>query len=103
MANTLEPEDIEWTYLNHITLNNQSQFASRNEKYGLQWEQVTKRDGHGWVGKPKNYYFIDKIEREFTDIQELCDCWNESNNFDDPNNEITWVKKIVPLIRLKPR
>ena len=103
MANTLEPEDIEWKYVKHLTLTTQSHMLFRDERYKIQWEQITNRDGHGWVGKPKNYYFIDKIEREFTDIQELCDCWNESNNFDDPNNEITWVKKIVPLIILKPR
>lgn len=101
MANILEPEDIEWTYLKHLTLTTQSHFVFRNEKYGLQWEQLTNRDGDGWVGKSKNYYFIDKIEREFTDIQELCDCWNERNNFDDPKNEIVWIKKIVPIRKLK--
>ncbi|MGK0447019.1 MAG: hypothetical protein ACJA2M_000790 [Polaribacter sp.] len=101
MANMLEPSDIEWIYYKHLTLTTQSQFATRNEKYGLQHEQITNRDGHGFVGKAKNYYFIDNIEREFTDLQELCDCWNEINNFDDPKNEIVWIKKIVPIRKLK--
>ncbi len=72
----------------------QSHFAYRNEKFALQWEQITNRDGHGWSGKAKNYYFIDGVEREFTDIQTLCDCWNEIKNFDDPRSEIKWVKVI---------
>lgn len=102
MENLLEPEDIEWKYIKHITLSNKSHHLFRNEKYKIQWEQITNRDGHGKVGKAKNYFFIDNVEREFTDIQELCDCWNERHNFDDPNNEIIWVKKIVPIIKLKP-
>jgi len=103
MANTLEPDDIEWKYVKHLTMTTQSHMLFRDERFKIQWEQITNRDGHGKVGKAKNYFFIDKVQREFTDIQELCDCWNERNNFDDPNNEITWVKKIVPVVRLKPQ
>ena len=39
--------------------------------------------------------------REFTDIQTLCDCWNERSNFDDPKNEIIWEKRIVRIINIK--
>ena len=103
MSNLLEPEDIKWKYIKHLTMTTQSHMLFRDEQYKIQWEQITNRDGHGWVGKAKNYFFIDELEREFTDLQELCNCWNERNNFDDPNNEIIWVKKIVPKIKLKSR
>jgi len=101
MSNLLEPEDIEWKYIKHVTMTTQSHTLFRDERYKIQLEQITNRDGHGWVGKAKNYFFIDTLEREFTDLQELCNCWNERNNFDDPNNEIIWVKKIVPIVKLK--
>lgn len=101
MKNTLQPEDIEWKYVKHITLTTNSHMLFRDERFKVQWEQITKRDGHGYVGKSKNYFFIDNIEREFTDLNVLCECWNEIKNFDDPNNEITWIKKIVPVIKLK--
>ncbi len=103
MPNLLEPEDIEWRYVKHITMTTQSHFLFRSEQFKIQWEQITNRDGHGKVGKAKNYFFIDEVEREFTEVQELCYYWNERNYFDDPNNEIIWVKKIVPTVKLKPQ
>lgn len=99
--NLLEPEDIEWKYHKHLTFTNQSHFCYRDEKFGLQWEQLTNRDGHGWSGKAKNYYFIDGQKKEYTDVEELCKDWNEIKNFDDPDNEIVWEKKIVPTIKLR--
>tara|TARA_R110000851_G_scaffold117621_4_gene244480 strand:- start:7863 stop:8177 length:315 start_codon:yes stop_codon:yes gene_type:complete len=100
MANTIEPEDIHWKHIKHITFTANSHILMRDERFKIQWEQITSRDGHGKVGKSKNYYFIDKVQREFTNIDELCYCWNELHNFDDPNNEIIWIKKIVPVIKL---
>lgn len=80
----------------------QSHWVFRDERYKIQREQITNRNAHGKVGKAKNYFFMDNVPREFTDLQELCDCWNERPNFDDPDNEIIWVKKIVPVNKLKP-
>ena len=97
MKNLLEPADIKWKYVKHITFSDYSHFVHRDEKFKIQWEQITNRDGHGWSGKPKNYYFIDGVEKEYTDIEKLCDDWNEIKNFDDPDNEIVWVKKIVKI------
>jgi len=37
----------------------------------------------------------DFVRLNHTDIQKLCDDWNEIKNYDDPNCEIVWVKKIV--------
>lgn len=100
MKNLLEPADIKWKYVKHLTLSDMSQILYRDDKFKIQWEQLTNRDGHGWSGKPKNYYFIDGIEKEYTDIQKLCDDWNEIKNFDDPESEIVWVKKIVKIHKL---
>ena len=96
MRNILDPLDIEWRHATHMTLTSESHFVCRDERYGIQWEQITKRDGHGKIGTPKNYYFIDGISREFTDVQEMCDCWNEFKNFDDPKSQIDYVKVIKP-------
>lgn len=101
--NQLEIEDVQFRLTKSLTMANYSHTAFRDDKFKIQWEQITNRDGHGKTGKPKNYFFIDDMEREFTDLQVLVDCWNERNNFDDPNNEIVWVKKVVPTIKLKPR
>jgi len=95
MSNLLEPSDITWKYHKHLTCTDHSHFCMRNEDYGLQHEQITNRDGNGWVGKAKNYYFIDGQDKEYTDIQELCDDWNEIKNFDNPHGKIKWVKVIV--------
>lgn len=101
MKNLLEPADICWKYIKHLTLSESSQVLYRDEKYKIQWEQITNRDGNGRSGKPKNYYFIDGQEKEYVDVQELCDDWNEIKNFDDPDNEIVWVKKIIKTHKLK--
>lgn len=98
--NKLEIDDIEWRYAKHITYTNESHFVWRDERFKIQYEKITKRNGHGGTGSSKEYYFIDEVKREFTDLQELCNCWNERNEFDDPNNEITWVKKITPIIKI---
>ena len=99
--NKLEPNDINFIYDCHLTLTTCSHYVYRDETYGIQMEQIVKRDGHGWSGTPKNYYFIDNVDREFISIETLCECWNERNNFDDPDTEIVWEKKIVPIKKLK--
>ena len=101
MSNVLEPSDIVWKYHKHITFSDHSHSCCRCDKFGLQWEQITNRDGHGWTGKAKNYFFIDGQEKEYTNTEDLCNDWNEIKNFDDPDNKIVWVKKIVPTIQLK--
>lgn len=101
MANILTPEDVQWKYNKHITMTDHSHYEYRDNQFGISKEVLTKRDGHGWSGSSKIYYFIDDCEREFTDLQILCDCWNEIKNFDDPHNEIVWEKKIVKTLKQK--
>ncbi len=102
MANLLEPEDIEWKFIMSMgfTTNHHAKYV--NKKYGLECETISKISAStGHFLKPKTYYFITGQKKEYTDLQKLCDDWNEIKNYDDPSNEIVWVKKIVPTIRLK--
>ncbi len=65
-------------------------------------EKISKLKDNGGFCKPKTYFYITGQEKEYTDLEELCKDWNEIKNFDDPNNEIVWEKKIVPIIKLFP-
>lgn len=92
--NKLTPEDIEWIFVSSLGMTEFHHIKSINKIFGLQKETITKRRGDFDFGSSKTYYYINGCEREFTDIQTLCDCWNELNDFDDPNDEIVWVKII---------
>jgi len=96
--NILTPEDIKWENVIHISMDDEHISKFRNEEYGIQWEQYTKVKWPCDFAKPKNYYYIDDQEKEYTDLQALCDDWNEIKNFDDPNAEIVWVKVIKSKI-----
>ena len=63
-------------------------------------ERITNKTADGWFAKPKTYFYIVGQKKEYTDLKKLCDDWNEIKNFDDPNNEIVWVKKIVPIVKM---
>jgi len=103
MSNTLEPEDIEWRFISSMALSNCHHSKFINEEYGLEMEKITPIRTNGDFGKAKTYYFITGQEKEYTELEALCIDWNEIKNFDDPNNEIIWVKKIVPIINLNER
>lgn len=94
MKNILKPDDIEWTMLSSLAMTTHHHIKSINKKYGIQKETITKKRGDFDFGSSKTYYYINKCEREFTDIQTLCDVWNELHDFDDPDDEIVWVKVI---------
>lgn len=100
MANKLEPEDIEWKFITSMGFSTAHHSKFINEEFGLEMEKISKVKDNGQFGKPKIYYFITGQEKEYTELGELCKDWNEIKNFDDPNNEIVWVKRIVPIIKL---
>jgi hypothetical protein len=101
MANLLCPEDIDWKFIMSMAFVDFHHSKSVNEKYGLEMEVITKKIDDYTFGKGKVYYFITGQEKEYTDLRELCNDWNEIKNFDDPENEIVWVKKIVKTKKLK--
>ena len=76
MTKQLRPEGIKWKYARHITMSNHSHGVYIDEQFGVQWEQITP-NGYGEVGKPKNYFFIDNVNQEFTSSQQMCDYWNK--------------------------
>ena len=100
MANLLCPEDIKWKFKMSMGLTDCHHSKSTNEEYGLEKEVITKKIDDNHFGKGKVYYFITGQEKEYTDLQHLCDDWNEIKNFDDPENEIVWVKKIVKTVKI---
>jgi hypothetical protein len=100
MANLLCPEDIQWKFLMSMGFKDCHHSKSINKEYGLEMEVITKKIDDNHFGKAKVYYFITGQDKEYTDLQKLCDDWNEIKNFDDPENEIVWVKKIVKTIKL---
>ncbi|WP_313100585.1 hypothetical protein [Epilithonimonas sp.] len=92
MKNLLCPEDIEWKLQMSMALSNEHRMLYRNDQYGFQMEIYTKKKNEFEFGKPKTYYFRDESEKEYNDLQILCDDWNEIKNYDDENTEIEWVK-----------
>lgn len=102
MANLLEPEDIEWNFVTSFGFETEHHAKYVNKEFGLEYETITKISKHsGQFLKPKRYYFITGQKKEYTDLQKLCDDWNEIKNYDDPNNEIFWEKKIIPVYKIK--
>ena len=102
MTNLLQPEDIEWKFICSLAFTTHHHAKMVNKEFGLECEIITKKiDDFTFSKKPKVYYFIIGQEKEYTDINELCKDWNEIKNYDDPNNEIVWIKKIVKIIKLK--
>lgn len=97
--NKLTPDDIEWKFLCSLGMTTHHHTKSINKEYGLQREVITKKRGDFDFGSSKTYYYINGCAREFTKIQDLCDCWNELHDFDDPDDEIVWVKIIKPKIK----
>ena len=94
--NKLDPEDIEWQFISSIGFTDCHHAKLINKEFGLECETITKTSKlTGDFLKPKVYYFITGQKKEYTNIQLLCDDWNEIKNYDDPNNEIVWVKKII--------
>jgi hypothetical protein len=91
--NKLEPDDIKWKFVSSLACRDYHHSKFTNDEFGLEMEKVTKVVDEGF-GKPKTYYFITGQEKEYTNLQTLCNDWNEIKNFDDPDSEIIWVKVI---------
>ena len=92
--NILSPEDIEWKLQMSMALSNEHRMLYRNNDFGFQMEIYTKKRNDFEFGKSKTYYFRDDCEKEYNDLQTLCDDWNEIKNYDDETMEVTWVKVI---------
>jgi hypothetical protein len=102
MSNKLDPTDIEWKFITSFGCTHQHHALFRDDRYSIQMETITPKSQTTQVfGKKKVYFFIDGCEKEMTEIEDLCETWNDLKNFDDPKNEIVWERKIVPIVKLK--
>jgi len=93
--NKLCPEDIKWKFISSLGFVDCHHARYIDADFGLEMEVITKKLSDNFsFGSSKTYYFITGQKKEYTDIQILCDDWNEIKNYDDPNSEIVWVKVI---------
>jgi len=92
--NKLCPEDIEWKFISSLAFTDCHHARYTSKEFGLEMETITKKKNDYEFGNCKIYYFITGQEKEYTDLQILCDDWNEIKNYEDPNSEIVWVKVI---------
>ena len=81
--NQLTPEDIRFKFIHSLGMDDYHHALLRCDEYKIQCEKITPKQGENF-GKPRTYFFIDGCERDF----------------DDPENEIVWVKTIVRQVRI---
>lgn len=88
--NKLQPEDIEWRFIR--SMSGQTHHSiSRDERYKIQMEMVSRTKPSGEPGKPKVYFYIDDHSAEFYSEEDLCNAWNEIYDFDRDNPEYKLV------------
>ncbi len=92
--NKLCADDIQWKYKEHLTFTDHSHYVDRDERFKIQKETITNRDGHGWVGSSKVYFFIDHCPVQFSNIGDMVKVWNELNDYDKATTEVKWIKVI---------
>ena len=96
--NILLPEDIRWKFVSSMAFSTHHHAKFINEEFGLEKEEIAKKNIHDEFCKPKRYYFITGQEKEYTNLEDLCNDWNEIKNYDDPHSEIKWVKVILKKV-----
>ena len=90
MKNLLTPTDINWKFGKHLC----GSTIFRDEKFKIQREQHASVTDYGKSYPAKNYFFIDKYEKVYRSVEELCDAWNEMYEFEvsNPDFEIEYIK-----------
>lgn len=65
----------------------------RDDENKISAETITPRNGFNY-GKPKTVYFIDGVDKEFTDLDELIEFYNEKFVYENenPDTEVNFVK-----------
>lgn len=65
----------------------------RDNENKISAETITPRNGFNY-GKPKTTYHIDRVNKEFTDLDELIDFYNEKfiHDGENPETEVNFVK-----------
>lgn len=65
----------------------------RDDENKISAETTTPRNGFNY-GKPKTIFHIDGVDKEFTDLDELIDFYNEKfiHDGENPETEVNFVK-----------
>ena len=71
----------------------------RDNELGITQEIITNKNQYGGFQKSKHFFFIDKDEREFLDLDALIEAYNEKFQFEgeNPNHTVKYVKVITKI------
>lgn len=98
-------EDIKWRCTSRISTTSGWQSLWRDNEHGIQYEEYTAKNWHGFPkGKPKRYFFIDNDDREFHSLDDMIEAYNEKFKFseENPEHEVIYVKVIRKRIPVTP-
>lgn len=89
-------DDLQLRILSCISMTGSGIIKYRDEVNKISAVTITPRKDDLSYGKPKTTYYIDNVEKEFTDLDELIDFYNEKFRFEkeNPDQEITFVKVV---------
>lgn len=89
-------DDLQLRILSCMSMEGSGFVKYRDDVNKISAVTITPRKDELSYGKPKTTYYIDNVEKEFTDLDELIDFYNEKFRFEEenPDQEITFVKVI---------
>ena len=90
-------DDVKLVLKKSMGFTNNHHSLFRDEELGIQCEVITNKNKWGGFAKPRSFYFIDNIEKEFTELDDLIEFYNEKFAFEgeNPDMEVKYVKVIV--------
>lgn len=70
---------------------------ARDNTLGIQLETITLKNKNGEFLKPKHYYFIDGVKKQFLELDDLITAYNDKFQFEEenPDHEVKWIKVIT--------
>ena len=89
-------DDLQLRILSCMSMEGSGIVKYRDDVNKISAVTITPRKDELSYGKPKTTYSIDNVEKEFTDLDELIDFYNEKFRFEEenPDQEVTFVKVI---------
>lgn len=94
----IHADDIKWMFKSSWNWRNQHHSMMRDDELGLQVEVITNKTNGGYgLGKAKSFYFIDNDEREFLNVEDLVNAYNEKFQFEgeNPEHEVKYVRVVI--------
>lgn len=86
-------DDLQFKCINCLDLQGSGIMQYRDNENKISAETITPRNGFNY-GKPKTFYYIDGVDKEFTDLDVLIDFYNEKfiHDGENPETEVNFVK-----------